>query len=57
MDEKIEIVESVTLRDLFAMAALAGIASDTTSNRPVALDAQMAWKYADAMIAERRKIC
>jgi len=47
--------EYVEDRDEFAKAALTGFTAHPLSNGDAFIDAKMAYKYADAMIAERNK--
>ena len=45
----------MTLRDYFAAAALQGMLADTQFNEPPFESSRIAYKYADAMLAERNK--
>jgi hypothetical protein len=49
--------EGMTLRDYFAAAALQGMVASTVSSAvfPISIIAEMAYQYADAMLAQRDK--
>lgn len=45
----------MTLRDYFAAAALTGLMADATNSSPIPMNAETAYRHADAMLAERAK--
>ena len=45
----------MTLRDYFAAAALTGLIADATNYSSIPMNADTAYRHADAMLAERAK--
>jgi hypothetical protein len=54
--EPLDKYSGMSLRDYFAAAALQGMLADTQFNEPPFESSRIAYKYADAMLAERNKI-